>query len=153
MKRQLTINVRGNPRPQGSISMFKVGNKTAARYPPAVWDWRHQVQQAAVNTLGDDPPFPGPVQLILAFDLSRPGSHLGTGKNAGIVKPSAPGWPTPAPDLDKLVRCINDALTDAGIWRDDSQVVAIHALKRYLGFPNQSTNGTPGVLITIEEMD
>jgi crossover junction endodeoxyribonuclease RusA len=49
------------------------------------------------------------------------------------------------PDLDKLVRCICDALTDAGVWKDDAQVCVLVAAKRY-------TNGLPGVLIQIAEL-
>ena len=36
------------------------------------------------------------------------------------------------PDLDKLTRAALDAMTRV-IWRDDSQVVRIEALKRYTG--------------------
>jgi Holliday junction resolvase RusA-like endonuclease len=60
------------------------------------------------------------------------------------LKPSARPWPISAPDLDKLVRCISDAVTDAGLWHDDSQVVSIKAAKRYAA--------PPGVLITIKEV-
>jgi Holliday junction resolvase RusA-like endonuclease len=49
------------------------------------------------------------------------------------------------PDLDKLLRSTLDGLTDAGVWRDDSQVVSISAAKVY------AKNGdTPGVIIEVE---
>jgi crossover junction endodeoxyribonuclease RusA len=120
------------------------GGGTAARYPAAVYQWRGQVQQAVAQQEAE--PFHGPVELYLAFDLPRPSGHYGTGRNADLVKPSSPTHPTVAPDLDKLVRCVADAITDAGLWKDDSQVCAIHAGKRYVD------HTPPGVLIIITEL-
>jgi len=117
--------------------------KTAARYPAAVYQWRAQVQQAVAEQMSD--PFPGPVEVRLGFSLPRPQSHYGTGRNAGRIKASAPTWPAQMPDLDKLVRAVLDACTDAGLWRDDSQVCALQAAKLY-------TPTNPGVHITITEL-
>lgn len=39
--------------------------------------------------------------------------------------------PTVPPDLDKLCRAVMDALTDAGLWHDDSQVIDLGATKIY----------------------
>jgi crossover junction endodeoxyribonuclease RusA len=118
--------------------------KVAARYPPAVYAWRAQVQQA-ITALGEQP-LEGAVQLLLGFQLPRPTSHYGTGRNAGQVRRSAPDWPTVAPDLDKLTRLICDAITDAGLYKDDSQVCFIVTAKKY-------TTGTPGVFIRVSEME
>jgi len=142
----IAIDVRGLPHPQGSMKAHPTGNgKVAMRYPPAVWQWRNQVQQAvAEKVIGT---FTGPIELWLGFDLPRPQTHYGSGGNTGRIRPSAPAWPTVrANDLDKLVRCICDAITDAGLWRDDSQVVVLHAAKRYIDTP-------PGVLIKVRELD
>jgi Holliday junction resolvase RusA-like endonuclease len=48
------------------------------------------------------------------------------------------------PDLDKLCRAVADAITDAGLWADDAQVVSLVAAKRY--------SSPPGVHITITEL-
>jgi Holliday junction resolvase RusA-like endonuclease len=49
------------------------------------------------------------------------------------MRRSAPLFPTVAPDLDKLLRLVNDAITDAGcVWLDDAQVVEIRARKVYV---------------------
>lgn len=141
--RQISIDVRGIPRPQGSMLLHSLPDgKAAARYPAVVYAWRAQVQQAIAEVTTE--PFLGPVELSLGFDLPRPLGHYGTGRNAGIVRASAPVWPTVAPDLDKLVRCVGDAITDAGMWKNDAQVVTIHAGKRYV-------DSRPGVFITITE--
>jgi hypothetical protein len=41
--------------------------------------------------------------------------------------------PTKKPDLDKLVRCVKDGLTRAGVYRDDAQVIATVARKEFAG--------------------
>jgi crossover junction endodeoxyribonuclease RusA len=137
--RRVEIDVRGLPRPQGSMQLFKNGG---AKYPAAVYVWRGQVQ-AAVAAL-EEPIILGAVELRLGFDLPRPLAHFGTGRNAGTVKASAPPHPITIPDLDKLVRCVSDAITDAGLWHDDSQVVSAVTAKRY--------GGQPGVHIVVTEL-
>lgn len=144
----IKIDVRGLPHPQGSLKLHQLPNgKTAARYPAAVYQWRAQVQQAVAMQMFEQclESFQGAVELRLGFDLPRPQGHFGTGRNAGIIKQSAPPWPIVAPDTDKLIRAVADAITDAGLWKDDSQVVAIHAAKRY--------QSPPGVLIQITALD
>lgn len=138
------VDVRGVPRPQGSMKVVprKHGPGFATKYPAPVWAWRSQVQQAVAEL--ELEPFVGPVVLRLGFDLPRPLGHFGTGRNAGLVRRSAPGWPAVMPDLDKLARCIGDAITDAGLWHDDAQVIAIHAAKRYAE--------PPGVFITVSSV-
>jgi len=54
--------------------------------------------------------------------------------------------PTVPPDLDKLIRAINDSATDAGVIEDDSQVVEILAYKFY-----EAENCPPGALITYSQ--
>lgn len=149
--RSVTIDVRGLPRPQGSMRLHKLPNgSTAARYPAAVYEWRAQVQQAVAEVLRSEEQrdltqFVGAVEMRLGFELPRPASHFGTGRNRGQVRGSAPTWPRTMPDLDKLVRCVSDAITDAGLWHDDGQVCVIHSAKRY-------TTEVPGVLITVTEL-
>lgn len=143
--RRVTVDVRGMPRPQGSIRLHQLNNgKTAARYPAGVYVWRGMVQ-AAVADMGVEQ-FTGAVEVGLGFELPRPLSHFGTGRNAGQLRLRAPAHPTSAPDLDKLARCVCDAITDAGLWRDDAQVIVLHCAKRY-------TTGPPGVLITVTEVE
>lgn len=71
-----------------------------------------------------------PLKLEVLFVMPRPKSHHGTGRNAGVVKASAPQWPTVKPDATKLLRAVEDALTGI-VWRDDAQVVVQTACKVY----------------------
>ena len=71
-------------------------------------------------------PFSGPVTVSLVFYLERPASHL---KKDGSPKASAPLYPRP--DVDNLAKAVLDALTDAGAWADDSQVVSLGVRKKW----------------------
>lgn len=64
-----------------------------------------------------------PVATSFRFYFERPQSHMGTGKNAGTVKKSAPEFHAQAPDDSKLQRCIEDCMTET-VWLDDRLVVA-----------------------------
>lgn len=84
-----------------------------------------------------------PVQLTMRFQFKRPKKHMGEGKNKGKVKPSAPHFHTVKPDLDKLVRCVKDALSGIA-YDDDNQVVAHSACKAY--------SEHEGLMLSIEEV-
>ena len=140
----LTVWVPGHPITAGSKRAFNhaktgkiiVTDDTGAKGKV----WRTTVQ-AYVHQKFNGPIIAGPVSVSLAFHLVRPKDHWGTGKNLGTLKASAPEFHTKKPDIDKLARAVNDALTGI-IWRDDSQVVLEMLQKKY-------TNATPGCEITI----
>jgi len=140
----VTIDVRGTPRPQGSMQLYKNGG---ARYSNNnVYVWRGIVTAAVVAA--QHAQFTGPVELMLGFDLPRIGAHYlppNKSRVAPELRADAPTWPTTAPDTDKLCRAVMDANTDAGLWHDDAQVASLHAAKRY-------TDGKPGVLIRVSAL-
>ena len=72
-----------------------------------------------------------PVAIILVFEFPRPQR----GRDRSRFK-------TTAPDLDKLVRAVADALTMAGVWEDDARMVRLNAWKQY---------GEPGLTIQMRE--
>jgi crossover junction endodeoxyribonuclease RusA len=139
------IRVYGVPVPQGSKRAYT--NKHTGRVnvveaqSARVRSWR----QAIIDAAAGSGYTPGPVSVIVVFWLPRPKQHYGTGKNSAQLKPGAPAYPAAMPDLDKLTRAVLDALTDAGCWKDDGQVVVLSAKKLY-------ADGTqPGALILIGE--
>jgi Holliday junction resolvase RusA-like endonuclease len=146
--------VHGEPAPQGSKT---VGRSTSGRPfvredNPNTAPWRNAVAAAAHKAMlverdDDGPtyyrdPIGGPVRLEVVFVFSRPRSHFGTGRNAGLLKPSAPMFAAKLPDVDKLVRAIGDALTGV-VLVDDSRVVELRAEKRY---------GAPRAYVTVTEL-
>lgn len=87
--------------------------------------WRSKEEGVAMRRID------APVLLELEFVMPRPLSHFGTGKNAGTLKASAPMFHTIKPDGDNLTKAVMDALSDCGVWRDDSLVYYYSAAKRY----------------------
>ncbi|MGH3190011.1 MAG: RusA family crossover junction endodeoxyribonuclease [Streptosporangiaceae bacterium] len=156
----IVINVHGQPAPQGSKRAFAIrkGGIPTGRVAviesshDRVKSWRQAVIDAALNL--DRPhtwPLDGPLRLGIVFALPRPKGHFGTGKNASRIRDSAPAFPAGMPDLSKLLRSTEDALTDAGIWRDDSQVVAYSRLEKvYAGHYPQIP--AAGAMITITQL-
>ena len=119
----LTCTIPGTPQQQGSkrnVGKFSIeANKNLA-------PWRADAianLQQAMSEQGVEQ-FVGPVRVSATFTYGRPAGHYGTGRNARVVKDSAPLWKASAPDLDKLARALGDALTQAGVVRDDALIVS-----------------------------
>jgi Holliday junction resolvase RusA-like endonuclease len=86
-----------------------------------------------------------PLRVDTTFYFKRPKSHYGTGKNANILKPSAPKYPITKPDRDNCQKFIYDVCNGL-VWDDDSRIVDGTPRKRY-------DNNNPRTEIEIEVMD
>lgn len=138
----------GTPGAQGSKVGRVVAGRVVMRESSAkVKPWRETVKAAALAVLGDDGPMLGPVTLECHLFMPRPVGHFGTGRNAGRLKASAPTWVPVRPDIDKCVRALADALTEAQVWRDDSQVVRLLASMRYADPPQR-----PGARVSVRPL-
>ena len=123
----------GVPAPQGSKTRGAHGGLYESS--KAVGPWRERVGLAAAQTLGNvadwydeaAEPTREAVSVNVRFIFTRPKSHL---RKDGTTRPAAPRFPATRPDVDKLVRAVLDALTGVA-FVDDSQVVAVNALKEY----------------------
>lgn len=121
----MKFTVYGVPIPKGSTKAFM---HPGARFPVVTHDnartkpWQEAVVAAAREALGARRPLEGPVALAVRFYLPRPKSA-----------PRRVTEHTKKPDLDKLVRCVKDGLTRAGVYRDDAQVVVTIARKDFAG--------------------
>lgn len=134
--------VAGVPVPKGSLR--HVGNGRLIESAKGLADWRHAIKDAAWTYRLQRWPFDGPVSVTLDFYLPRPASHFRSGDRNRELRPTAPKRPAKRPDVDKLARVI-DAITDAGLWRDDAQVVDLVARKHF------ADDRIPGVRVQIEE--
>lgn len=144
MTRHLEFRVYGLPAPQGSKR--HVGNGVMVESSKKVKPWRQDVVQAALTATAmheDYDPFVGPVGVRIIFYFPRPKYHFGTGRNAGILKAGAAVFQTANPDLDKCVRSTFDALTTAGVWRDDNLAARVTAEKRFDTLPGAFIQLTP----------
>lgn len=122
------IVVYGVAQPGGSKTAVrtKSGKVVVRDASRGVAEWRKQVAQAAGEAMEGRPLLEGPLVLTVSFAVPRPRSHYG---RRGL-RPSAPVLPTTRPDLTKLLRAVEDALTGI-VWRDDAQVVFQQASKCY----------------------
>lgn len=140
--------VAGVPAPQGSQRVLP-GRRGAGGFQrpllvesnTKVKPWRTDVREAF---LGEDG-FPTPVEwsretpvvVKIVFVLPR--------TKAMRNRPSADFPMVQKPDVDKLQRAVLDALTSAGVYADDSQVVACYGFKRRAE-PGEAT----GAMIHVE---
>ena len=134
--------------PQGSVKAY--GSRVVANNEQALGTWRADVASAAQRARPDDWDKTVPVSLRCEFVFPRPLLHFGTGRNAAKLKPSAPVYHTKPPDIDKLSRGIADSIGDAVarvLLKNDSQIVSLHAIKRY------STDDFLGAIITVTALE
>lgn len=116
--------------------MAKSGRGILVESCAAVKDWREAVKWAARDAMAGmpAPAIAGPIDVCMTFLMPRPKCAK---SGAAACK---------KPDLSKLVRSTEDALTDAGVWEDDARVVLCVASKRYV-----SGGEVPGAVIEVRK--
>lgn len=143
----MTITVIGTPGPQGSKSfkgLSKKGHAIMIESSAKVKPWRQAVSWAVIEACRENHgalTIGGSVAVEMTFTLVRPKKY------------ARPKWhgvrPGTRPDLSKLVRATEDALTDAGAWEDDARVVDCISRKVYPGQHKDALH-VPGAVIRIE---
>lgn len=140
----IEFEVIGLPKPQGSMKAISIGGQ--ARVKPSGGNefaaWRNAVSQAARDVAEHDDvsaPLDGPLALDVTFRFPMPKSRPKRDHAAGLA------WKTTAPDLDKLVRTVGDALTASGLIADDARFAVIKATKA-------ETTGWTGAVIRVEAL-
>lgn len=128
----LHLHIPGEPRPQGSKKAFVRGRRAVlVEANPGLKAWRTTITLHARKHAGT---YTGerPLNVTYRFYLTRP--------------KSVRRWlPWVKPDLDKLLRAVNDGIGDAKVWDDDGRITTITATKQY-ATPDQP----PGVTVTIK---
>lgn len=134
--------VEGTPVPQGSMKAFPYMGKdgkphaTVTSDNPKLKAWRTEVKDAAKKAAGEFKFEPRePLRIDYLFIFIRP-------------KTVKRKFHTVKPDKDKLVRAVNDALTDSWVVPDDAQIITGTDHKKYAD--EQHPNA--GVLIRITEL-
>ena len=147
----ISFFVPGVAKPGGSKKGFvnrKTGRVIITHDNPATKTWMDTVAWHAMKHVGRMGLLSDAICLKLTFLFQRPGGDYGTGRNAGVLKQSAPLHDTKKRhDLTKLTRSTEDALTGI-IWKDDSQVIGQRTNKRYC-----RGDEIPGVHIRVETVE
>jgi Holliday junction resolvase RusA-like endonuclease len=120
--------VPGVPRPGGSKKAFynkKTGRTSVVDTNARSKDWRASVALAAAGVFSA--PLAGALDVLFEFHILRPRGHYA---KSGSLRNSAPAFPTSRPDVLKLTRSTEDALSGIAFF-DDSQIVFEKLAKIY----------------------
>jgi crossover junction endodeoxyribonuclease RusA len=121
--------VPGVPVPKGSARAFV--NKYTGRAAVMQTNAEKQKPWASLISMKAEAagltPSVGACRLSMTFIMPRPKAHFR--RNGGLL-PRAECEHTKAPDLDKIIRLVLDALSGVA-YADDSQVMWIDGAKRY----------------------
>lgn len=103
--------------------------------------WRQSVEAVVAAAITCPPIRGAAISLSVLFLMPRPKGHYGSGKNAGKLKPTAPGFHTVKPDATKLLRALEDACTGI-LWADDAAITEQDVKKLY-------ANDQPGAFVNV----
>lgn len=137
--RKITFFAPGTPKGQPRVRACIRGRHAGVYDPGTADEWKQAVRVAALKAL-NGVPFSGPLSLRLDFGMPRPKGHF-TKKG---LRTTAPLYHTIKPDLDNCTKAVKDALTNVGVWHDDSQVCVSIGTKSY--------SSLTGCQITIKEI-
>jgi Holliday junction resolvase RusA-like endonuclease len=142
--RGFSLVVRGTPKPQGSKKFVGMDQKT--RRPKMVEaseirPWRKAIYVEA-RYAKRGAPFEGPLRVRMVFTVARNKEAVKTNRERPHCKP----------DLSKYARAVEDALTDAGVWHDDGQVVEYSRLAKVFPRMDPEAMTEPGVRILVEQL-
>jgi len=126
--RPVSFYVPGLPISQGSKR--HVGGGRMIESSKKLAPWRALVSEVAAKEMNGRRLFDEPLWMAATFGFWRPQAHYRSGQYADQLKPSAPEQPMTYPDIEKLVRAINDAI-EGIVFRNDSQVARLFAEKLY----------------------
>lgn len=123
----MQIRVYGEPAPQGSkTAVVRNGRAIMFESSKKLPAWRDSVLMAATIAAKEHAvPLLGPLAMHLVFHMPRPKSVMRE-------------FPNTAPDLDKLIRGVGDALQESGVISNDGQIVSIVADKIYCNVPGDA---------------
>ena len=137
----IDLFVEGTPKAQGSLS--HVGNGRLI-HGKGMIAWRNHVQfmleQWTGTWFGGWEPLDEPVEVHAKFYLQRPKkprlNHAATGL-----------------DLDKLQRCVGDALERSGVLKNDARIIQWRAEKHWTHDIENTDGHQPGVRIKVRRVE
>lgn len=139
----IDIYIAGSPKAQGS--MIPVGRTGKMRHKPEMLAWRELVEatlkQWTGTWFGGWEPLDVPVEVHAKFYLQRPAKprleHAATGL-----------------DLDKLQRCLGDALEKSGVLKNDARIVRWNNPEKDWTHDVEGADGhQPGVRIKLRRIE
>jgi Holliday junction resolvase RusA-like endonuclease len=157
---EIVIVVFGEPAPQGSKSpkgtYTDANGRQRARMVESsakVKPWRVAVAAAAMDVVGDRPLLDGPLAASLTLTVKSQPASKPSWWPAGQRWSKTMLWrPASTPDLSKMLRATEDALTGI-VWKDDARVVQYDRLaKYYCDHPGVDVLSRPGAVIRVRRI-
>lgn len=138
--------VYGIPAPQGSKSFkgLRAGKALMVESSKKVKPWRAAVKAAAVEVTGSLPGWEvldGPLVAAMVFTLPKPVSAPKRRRT----------WPMRYPDVSKLLRATEDAMSGV-VWADDARVVEYRRLAKVYPGEGRDALDAPGAVVRVWRM-
>lgn len=130
---RIELVILGDPKAQGRHRTYTKGRGgRVLPYPIQVDPSKKDKAnlRTVVQEQAPEQPLNEPLSVKLLFYFPYRSGDYGTGRNAGILKKSAPIFHTVRPDCDNCIKLILDALNGV-FWRDDALISVLTAIKRY----------------------
>lgn len=132
----INVTIPGEPI---SGSQLKFNRKTGFAYRPdkhkqRIFEIYEFTKRALENANVAMPAFGRGVNVVFKCTLvfSHNKGHFGTGKNANVLKPSAPTFCQGRSDIDNLLKPLKDGLKGL-VYHDDRQIVRYEAIEKRYG--------------------
>ncbi len=141
----IEIIAYGIPAPQVAksfVGVSKSGKGLMVESSKKVKPWRATVVLAAKAAMAERAPLDGPLSVSMVFTVPKPKSAPKTRRT----------WPDTRPDLSKLARSTEDALTDAGVYVDDARIVSYSWLSKVYPGEDADALSEPGVRIVVRPL-
>lgn len=127
--KKILFEVPGVPVPKGRPRFVRTGGFTRAITPPRTRSYEAEIRYAAAEAMGESPILDGSVFVKIIAELPIPKSM-----SKWLHRECVDGYHmvchTRKPDLDNIVKSVIDGIQGI-VFRTDSQVSAIHAVKVY----------------------
>lgn len=129
-----TIEINCHPVPKKAPHF----NSQGRAYTPQVARIFHNDLKTIIAAQCPQEPFAGPLSVRVVIFLERPKSISKTQRRYPVTRNTG--------DCDNHTKMIMDAAQDAGLLKDDAQIVDLYAFKRY------ADDYPPGIILSVKEI-
>lgn len=134
----ISFTVPGKPQGKGRARAARRGDYVTIYTPEKTVAYEGLIALAGEKAMNGRALVEGPVQLTITAVFSIP---KGWSQKKRTSRPIH--WHTSRCDLDNVVKAVGDGLNGI-VWRDDSQVAMVKAIKLY--------GDTPGLTVVVEAL-